>query len=76
MIQAEAEHIQSEHFKNNAPENLKRIKNSISIFAELIGKGAEIQPALVAPENVANLFPDPTNLIGLESKIKKIGPAR
>jgi len=75
MIQAEAEHIQSEHFKDNEPENLERIKNSISIFAELIGRGAEIQPALVAPENVSNLFPDPTNLIGLESKIKKLGPA-
>ena len=75
MIQAEAEHIQSEYFKNTTPENIERIKNSISTFAELIGRGAEIQPALVAPENVTNLFPDPTNLIGLESKIKKIGPA-
>lgn len=75
MVQAEAEHIQSEHFKTNAPENIERIKNSISIFADLIGKGAEIQPALVAPENVSNLFPDPTNLIGLESKIKKLGPS-
>lgn len=72
MIQAEAEHIQSEHFKTNTPENIERIKKSISIFADLIGKGAEIQPALVAPENVSNLFPDPTNLIGLESKIKKL----
>lgn len=72
MIQAEAEHVNSEHFKINAPENIEKIKNSISIFAELIGKGAEIQPALVAPENVSNLFPDPTNLIGLESKIKRI----
>lgn len=72
MIQAEAEHVNSEHFKENAPENIEKIKNSISIFADLIGKGAEIHPALVAPENVTNLFPDPTKLIGLESKIKRL----
>lgn len=73
MIQAEAEHINSEHFKLNAPENIEKIKNSISIFADLIGKGAEIHPALIAPEQVSNLFPDPTKLVNLESKIKRIG---
>jgi len=72
MIQSEAEHINSEHFKVNIPENIERIKNSISTFADLIGKGAEIQPALVAPENVANLFPNPTNILNIESKIKKL----
>jgi hypothetical protein len=72
MIQAEADHISSEHFKENNPENIERIKKSISTFAELIGKGAEVHPALVAPEKVSNLFPNPTNLLGLESKIKKL----
>ena len=72
MIQAEAEHLSNEHFKENTPENIERIKNSITTFAELIGKGAEIHPALVAPENVANLFPDPTKLFGVESKIKRL----
>jgi len=72
MIQAEAEHISSEHFKENVPENIERIKKSIATFADLIGKGAEIHPALIAPENVSNLFPDPTKLINIESKIKKI----
>ncbi|HXL55998.1 MAG TPA: hypothetical protein VN958_07065, partial [Chitinophagaceae bacterium] len=72
MVEAEAAYINSEHFKENIPENIERIKNSIAILAELIGKGAEIHPALVAPENVSNLFPDPKNLIGLESKIKRI----
>lgn len=72
MIQAEAEHIASEHFQNNIPENIERIKNSITTFADLIGRGAEIHPALVAPENVSNLFPDPTKLIGVESKIKRL----
>ena len=72
MIKAEAEYIQSSHFKMNAPESFERIKNSISIFAELIEKGAEIHPSLVVPENVSNLFPNPASLINLESKIKKI----
>ena len=72
VMQAEAEYVNSEHFKSGSPENIERIKNSIGILAELISKGAEIHPALVAPENVANLFPDPTKLIGLESKIKKL----
>lgn len=72
MIQAEAEHISSEHFKKNTPENIERLKNSITTFANLIDKGAEIHPALVSPENISNLFPDPTKIIGLESKIKRI----
>ena len=72
MISAEAQHIDSEHFKEKAPENIERIKNSITTFADLIGRGAEIHPALVAPENVTNLFPDPTKLINIESKIKKL----
>ncbi len=72
MIKAEAEHISSEHFKENAPENIEKIKNSITILADLISKGAEIHPALVAPEQVSNLFPNPKNLFGIESKIKKI----
>lgn len=72
MIQAEAEHINSEHFQENLPENIEKIKNSITNFAELIGKGAEIHPSLVAPESVSNLFPDPTKIIGLESKIKRL----
>jgi hypothetical protein len=72
MINAEAAHINSEFFQAQAAENLERIKNSIKIFSELIDKGAEIHPALVAPEQVSNLFPDIKNLIGLESRIKKI----
>ncbi|MCX6198645.1 MAG: hypothetical protein NTY88_05425 [Bacteroidetes bacterium] len=75
VIQAEAEFISSEYFKENLPENIGKIKNSITIFAELITKGAEIHPALVAPEEVSNLFPEPSKFLGLESKIKKLGPS-
>ena len=72
MIQAEAEHIQSEYFKRNSPENIERIKNSIATFAELIAKGAEVHPAIVASEDVSNLFPDTSKILGLESKIKRL----
>lgn len=44
MIQIEAEHIQTEHFKANSPENIEKIKNSISIFANLIEKGQKFSP--------------------------------
>ncbi|MBC5864441.1 hypothetical protein [Flavobacterium turcicum] len=72
MLQAEAKFVYSEHFKNDTPENIEKIKNSISTFADLISKGAEIKPALMAPEEVSNLFPDATKLISLESRIKKL----
>jgi hypothetical protein len=72
MIQAEAEHIATEYFKENAPENIERIKKSITTFADLIGRGAEIHPALIAPENISNLFPNPTKITGIESKIKRL----
>lgn len=74
MLQAEADYIASEYFKENLPENIGKIKNSISTFAELITRGAEIKPSLMAPEEVSNLFPKVTELIGVESKIKKLNP--
>ncbi|MCW3789431.1 hypothetical protein [Plebeiibacterium sediminum] len=72
LIQAEADFINSEHFKTNEPENIERIKSSLSTLSKLIEKGAEIQPALVAPENVANLFPNPKKILNIESRIKKL----
>jgi hypothetical protein len=39
---------------------------------ELIEKGAEVHPALMAPENVKNLYPDFKKLGSVESKIKQI----
>jgi len=72
LIQAEAEHIQLEHFHENLPENVERIKNSLKLLSELIEKGAVIQPALMAPEDVKNLFPDTKNVTNLESKIKRL----
>lgn len=72
IIELEAKAIQDEHFGKENAEQLERIKNSIRNISELILKGTEIQPALVAPESVQNLFPDFTKLPLIESKVKKL----
>jgi hypothetical protein len=72
MLKAEAEFVQSEHFKDNEQENIERIKFSIKTFSELILRGAEIKPALNATEDISSSFPDPQNLLSTESKIKKL----
>jgi len=71
VIEAEAQYIQSQFFKDNLPENLETLKNSIRIFADMIDKGAEIKPALTAGEELKSLFPVNPQLV--ESKaIKQI----
>lgn len=72
LVQSEAENLNNEYFQGNDNENIERLKNSVKLLAELLQKGAEIHPALQAPESVSNLFPDTKNLISLESKIKKL----
>lgn len=73
LIEMEAKHLFDENFKEKSPEQVERLKHSVKLMAELLDKGAEVHPALQAPENVNNLFPDFKNIELLESKIKKIG---
>ncbi|MCC6582233.1 MAG: hypothetical protein IT271_00875 [Chitinophagales bacterium] len=76
MIESEAKLLFDENFSiEESPEQIERLKNSIDLFSKIIEKGAEIHPGLLAPESVANLFPNPSNLIGLESKINKLNRA-
>jgi hypothetical protein len=72
LLEAEAEHINSVSFKKNVPDNLNRIKNSIELFASLLDKGAEIHPAIGAPEEISNLYPSMKALPTIESKIKRL----
>jgi hypothetical protein len=72
MIDSEANHLYSESFTGEDNEQIERLKNSITMLSELLEKGAEVHPALNTPEKVANLFPNLKNLIGIESKIKKL----
>jgi hypothetical protein len=73
MVEAEARHLDKVTFgEDENPERLKRIQFAIESLQTLIEKGAEIHPALNAPENVSNLFPNFKNLGLVESKIKQI----
>ncbi|MDP3586850.1 MAG: hypothetical protein Q8R58_02255 [Sulfuricurvum sp.] len=53
-------------------ERFERVKRSIEMLAELIRQGAEVNPALSAPEDVKNLFPDYSKLEQITSKIPQI----
>lgn len=73
LILGEAKAIQDKNFENqNDQETLERLKLCIKTFSELIEKGAEIHPALSAPEEVSNLFPDLSKLEQIASKTKLI----
>ena len=73
MVEAEARHLDKETYgEDESPERLKRIQFAIESLQTLIEKGAEIHPALNAPEQVSNLFPNFKNLGLVESKIKQI----
>jgi hypothetical protein len=70
VLEQEAQHILDEHFKTEDPERFKRLKVCLDLLSKEMEKGAEIQPALTAPEDVKNLFPDIKKLPTIESKVK------
>ena len=73
VVAAEARHLEKEFFGDEEnPERLERVKHSIETMQELLEKGAEVHPALLAPEQVKNLFPDYKKLGSVESRIKQI----
>lgn len=74
VIDAEAEHLYHNYYENGEIDNeqMERLKLSIKMLSEEIYKGAEVNPALTAPENVANLFPDMKALPSIQSKVKQI----
>jgi hypothetical protein len=71
-IEAEAKLIQNEFFDPNDNDQLGRLKLSIKEYSELIAKGVEIQPSLLAPENVSNLFPNYKAIDLVVSKVKEL----
>jgi hypothetical protein len=76
VVEGEARNIALKYFEGaETPEDLERVKYTIKEFAKLIESGAQIHPALQAPENVKNLFPDFANLLQIESKTKQISQA-
>ena len=53
-------------------DRILRLQFAIKEFASLIDRGAEVHPALMAPESVKNLFPANLNPLAIESKIHRI----
>jgi hypothetical protein len=74
-IETEAKLIQSEFYNSSDNEQLERLKLSIKEYSELIQKGVQIQPAITAPENISNLFPNYKTLDLIESKQKYLPPS-
>ncbi len=69
FIEAEARHVNQERFGgHDHPERLERIKNGIQVLADLIGRGARIDPSASAPEEVRNHFPNYEELHAFESR--------
>lgn len=72
VIEVEANHLHSENFSSKDHEQVERLKHSIRLLAELLDKGAEVHPALQAPEQVSNLYPDFKKLGTIQSQVKQI----
>jgi hypothetical protein len=73
LVDMEAQALLLKHFgKEDDPDRLERLKMSLKTLAELIRKGAEVHPALSAPETVKNLFPDFKSLDAIASQIKQL----
>ena len=71
FVDAEVINLAAAHYNGtDNVETLGRVKFAIKEFSEMIEQGAEIHPALQAPEEVKNLFPNLSNLHLLESKTK------
>ncbi len=72
LIETEAKAIEDKNFTKEDAERMGRLKHSIKTFAELISKGAEVHPSLMAPETVKNLFPDFKKLDTITSNVPQI----
>jgi hypothetical protein len=77
LIDSEARYLEGQSFGKHDNDRLERIKNTIRVFSTLIRRGAEVQPSLMAPESVQNLFPDFSKPLSIESKIPLLrGPSK
>ena len=74
-LKAEANNLVAQFYKGNDAEKTERIKYSIKQISDLMDKGVEIHPALNAPKEVEDLFPDFEHLGLIESRIQELGAA-
>ncbi|KSA12686.1 MULTISPECIES: hypothetical protein [Maribacter] len=72
IAEKEAQFIYNKYFSGKDPEQIARIKMALKEIADLYNKGGTIKPSLEASEEVAEEFPDISELPSIESKVKKI----
>ena len=72
-LEAEADNLVSQFYKNGNAEKIERVKYSIKLISELMDKGVEIHPALSASKEVGSMFPDFSNIRLMESRIQELG---
>lgn len=53
LVDAEVARIKALHFRQATPEEIERIKNSITIFVDLIQKGTTVYPTIQMPDDHA-----------------------
>lgn len=70
--QREADFLYKTFYKGDDNEQIGRIKLAIKELAELYSQGAEIHPALEAPDEIKNEFPDFKAIDRIETKIHKL----
>jgi hypothetical protein len=71
VVESEAKNLLTHNFsEDDNHDQIERLKHGIKTFADLIERGAEVHPALQAPEDVKNLFPDFAKLDLIQSKQK------
>lgn len=76
LLEKEVRHLQIQHFESDQDkEQFERLKMATKTFAELIQKGAEVHPALTAPEQVKNVFPNYKIIDTIASQIKLLEDA-
>jgi hypothetical protein len=77
LLDSESRAIYDKHFGTETvdEEQIKRIRFSIRMFSDLIGRGAEIHPSLYAPEEAKNVFPDIAKLSTIASHIQQLEDA-
>jgi hypothetical protein len=56
----------------NANEQLERVKHTLRMLSELVHRGAEAHPELMAPAEARQIFPDYKALDSIQSLVKQI----
>lgn len=72
IAEKEAQFIYDKYFSGKDPEQIARIKMALKEIADLYNKGGTIKPSLEASEEIAEEFPNVSELPSIESKVKKI----